>query len=73
MDAEDTDNSAFLGTTEQGRKFRSFKRAAESDLLVYITSTLVAMDGAGSRPRRGLGVTAHCVITTTCTRSALAS
>ncbi|MEY2457467.1 MAG: lactate racemase, partial [Acidimicrobiaceae bacterium] len=45
MDAEDTDNMAFIGTTEQGEEVEIVKRAAESDLLVYVNINLVAMDG----------------------------
>ena len=53
-DAEDPDNLAFLGTTDQGEEVEINKRAAESDLLVYVNINLVAMDGGwkidGHRP-----------------------
>lgn len=44
-DAEDRDNLAHLGFTEQGEDIEINKRAAESDLLVYVNVNLVAMDG----------------------------
>src|SRR4051812_30612076 len=43
MDAEDTDNMAFLGTTDQGEEVEIVKRAAGPDLLGYVNITLVAM------------------------------
>jgi hypothetical protein len=45
FDAEDRDELAHLGTTEQGEDVELSKRAAESDLLVYVNVNLVAMDG----------------------------
>ncbi|MBW3643468.1 MAG: nickel-dependent lactate racemase, partial [Actinobacteria bacterium] len=45
FDAEDPDNLSFLGRTEQGEEVEISKRAAESDLLVYVNINLVAMDG----------------------------
>jgi hypothetical protein len=44
-DAEDPDNLAFIGTTDRGEEVEINKRAAESDLLVYVNVNLVAMDG----------------------------
>lgn len=44
-DAEDPDNLAFVGTTEQGEEVELNKRALESDLIVYVNVNLVAMDG----------------------------
>ena len=44
-DAEDRDNLAHLGLTDQGEDVEINKRAAESDLLVYVNVNLVAMDG----------------------------
>ena len=43
-DAEDPDNLAFLGTTDKGEEVEINKRAAESDLLVYVNINLV-VDG----------------------------
>ncbi|MEX0429775.1 lactate racemase domain-containing protein [Nocardioides sp. DS6] len=45
FDAEDRTNLAHLGTTEKGEDVEISKRAAESDLLVYVNVNLVAMDG----------------------------
>ncbi len=45
FDAEDRDNLAHLGTTDKGEDIEISKRAAESDLLVYVNVNLVAMDG----------------------------
>ncbi|QZY29229.1 lactate racemase domain-containing protein [Nocardioides coralli] len=44
-DAEDRSNLAHLGLTDQGEDVEINKRAAESDLLVYVNVNLVAMDG----------------------------
>src|SRR3989440_5092578 len=54
MDAEDTDNMAFLGTTDQGEEVEISRRAAESDLLVYVNINLVAMDGGHKSTATGL-------------------
>jgi hypothetical protein len=53
-DAEDPDNLAFLGTTELGEEIEINKRAAESDLLVYVNINLVAMDGGWKSTAVGL-------------------
>src|SRR3954447_6864453 len=53
-DAEDPDNLAFLGETEQGEEVEINKRAAESDLLVYVNINLVAMDGGWKSTATGL-------------------
>ena len=45
FDAEDRDELAHLGTTDKGEDIEISKRAAESDLLVYVNVNLVAMDG----------------------------
>ena len=45
FDAEDRDALAHLGTTDMGEDIEISKRAAESDLLVYVNVNLVAMDG----------------------------
>jgi hypothetical protein len=44
-DAEDPDNLEFIGTTDQGEEVEINKRAATSDLLVYVNINLVPMDG----------------------------
>jgi lactate racemase len=44
-DAEDKQNLTFIGETEQGEEVEINKRAAESDLIVYVNINLVAMDG----------------------------
>jgi hypothetical protein len=44
-DAEDHDNLAFLGRTEKDEHVVINKRAAESDLLIYVNMTLVPMEG----------------------------
>src|SRR5262245_36667713 len=51
-DAEDPDNLAFLGTTPHGEEVEINKRAAESDLLVYVN--LVSMDGGHKSTATGL-------------------
>ena len=44
-DAEDAANMAFIGMTDRGEHVEINRRAAESDLLVYVNVNLVAMDG----------------------------
>ena len=53
-DAEDPDNLAFLGTTPEGEEVEINKRAATSDLLVYVNINLVAMDGGWKSTATGL-------------------
>jgi len=53
-DAEDPDNLAFLGTTPHGEEVEINKRAAESDLIVYVNINLVAMDGGWKSTATGL-------------------
>jgi hypothetical protein len=53
-DAEDPDNLAFLGTTPGGEEIEINRRAAESDLLVYVNINLVAMDGGWKSTATGL-------------------
>jgi hypothetical protein len=53
-DAEDPANMADLGTTPQGEVVEINKRAAESDLLVYVNINLVAMDGGWKSTATGL-------------------
>jgi len=44
-DAEDPDQLVHIGLTERGEDVEINRRAAESDLLVYVNVNLVAMDG----------------------------
>jgi lactate racemase len=53
-DAEDPENLAFLGTTPQGEEVEINKRAAESDLIVYVNINLVSMDGGWKSTATGL-------------------
>ncbi|MEN3274210.1 MAG: lactate racemase, partial [Actinomycetota bacterium] len=53
-DAEDPDNLAFLGETDKGEEVEINKRAAESDLLIYVNINLVAMDGGWKSTATGL-------------------
>jgi hypothetical protein len=53
-DAEDPDNLAFLGTTRHGEEVEINKRAAESDLIVYVNINLVSMDGGWKSTATGL-------------------
>lgn len=55
FDAEDRDNLIHLGRTEQGEDVEISRRAAESDLLVYVNVNLVAMDGGHKSAAVGLG------------------
>ena len=53
-DAEDPDALIHLGLTEQGEDVELNKRAATSDLLVYVNINLVAMDGGHKSVATGL-------------------
>jgi hypothetical protein len=53
-DAEDPDGLTYLGSTPQGEEVEINKRAAESDLLVYVNINLVAMDGGWKSTATGL-------------------
>ena len=53
-DAEDPDSLVYLGQTGQGEDVEINKRAAESDLLVYVNINLVAMDGGWKSTAIGL-------------------
>src|SRR5678816_4117741 len=44
-DAEDLDNMVHIGTTLHGEVLELNRRAAESDLLIYVNLNLVPMDG----------------------------
>src|SRR6266542_420166 len=54
-DAEDRSNLAHLGQTDRGEDVEINRRAAESDLLVYVNINLVAMDGGHKSVPVGLG------------------
>jgi hypothetical protein len=53
-DAEDPDGLVHLGMTEKGEDVEINRRAAESDLLVYVNINLVAMDGGHKSVATGL-------------------
>jgi len=53
-DAEDPDNLAFIGTTDRGEEVEINKRAAESDLIVYVNINIVSMDGGWKSTATGL-------------------
>jgi hypothetical protein len=53
-DAEDPDNLIHLGKTDEGEDVEINKRAATSDLLVYVNISLVAMDGGHKSVATGL-------------------
>jgi len=53
-DAEDPGNLLHLGTTEMGEDVEINKRAATSDLVVYVNINLVAMDGGHKSVATGL-------------------
>jgi hypothetical protein len=54
-DAEDRSNLTFVGETDRGEEVEINRRAAESDLLVYVNINLVAMDGGHKSVPVGLG------------------
>jgi hypothetical protein len=53
-DAEDPEALAELGTTDHGEVVEINRRAAESDLLVYVNINLVSMDGGWKSTATGL-------------------
>jgi lactate racemase len=54
FDAEDRDELIFVGKTEENEDVEISKRAAESDLIVYVNINLVAMDGGHKSVAIGL-------------------
>ncbi len=54
LDAEDDGAMVVLGTTDHGEEVQICRRAAESDLLVYVNVNLVAMDGGWKSTATGL-------------------
>ncbi len=53
-DAEDPDGMVVLGETDHGEEVQISRRAAESDLVVYVNINLVAMDGGWKSTATGL-------------------
>lgn len=53
-DAEDPDNLTLVGTTDRGEEVEINRRAAESDLIVYVNINLVSMDGGWKSTATGL-------------------
>jgi hypothetical protein len=53
-DAEDEENHLTIGKTERGEEVHINRRAAESDLLVYVNINLVAMDGGHKSVHTGI-------------------
>ncbi|HLT30745.1 MAG TPA: lactate racemase domain-containing protein [Myxococcaceae bacterium] len=62
-DAEDPDGMVVLGTTDHGEEVQLNRRAAESDLLIYVNLNFVPMNGGPKSVATGLtgykGVQAH--------------
>ncbi|MGI9622316.1 MAG: lactate racemase domain-containing protein [Acidimicrobiales bacterium] len=54
LDAEDPENMVVLGETPHGEEVQINKRAAESDLIVYVNINLVSMDGGWKSTATGL-------------------
>jgi len=54
-DAEDPKGLTYIGQTDRGEDVEINRRAAESDLLVYVNINLVAMDGGHKSVPVGLG------------------
>jgi hypothetical protein len=55
FDAEDPNGLTHIGQTDRGEDVEISRRAAESDLLVYVNINLVAMDGGHKSVPVGLG------------------
>jgi hypothetical protein len=54
-DAEDVDGNVSIGSTASGEEVTLNRRAAESDLVIYVNLTLVPMDGGHKSMATGLG------------------
>src|SRR5437016_13877163 len=54
-DGEDPDNNVYVGKTPSGEEVTLNRRAAESDLVIYVNLTLVPMDGGHKSMATGLG------------------
>ena len=53
-DGEDPENNVYVGKTSQGEEVTLNRRAAESDLVIYVNLTLVPMDGGHKSMSTGL-------------------
>ena len=53
-DAEDPNGMVVIGTTPHGEEVQINKRAAESDLIIYVNINLVSMDGGWKSTATGL-------------------
>ncbi|HEX4216214.1 MAG TPA: lactate racemase domain-containing protein [Candidatus Dormibacteraeota bacterium] len=53
-DAEDPEGNVHIGVTEKGEEVTLNRRAAESDLVIYVNLTLVPMDGGHKSMATGL-------------------
>lgn len=53
-DAEDRNNLEFIGETDTGEEVEISKRAANSDLIIYVNINLVSMDGGHKSVATGL-------------------
>jgi hypothetical protein len=53
-DAEDEDGNTVIGHTDRGEEVRISRRAAESDLVVYVNINLVAMNGGHKSVHTGI-------------------
>ncbi len=53
-DAEDEEGNVVIGETEHGEQVRISRRAAESDLIVYVNINLVAMNGGHKSVHTGI-------------------
>src|SRR5713226_5333688 len=62
-DGEDPEANVYIGKTAEGEEVTLHRRAAESDLVVYVNLTLVPMDGGHKSMSTGLasyrGIRAH--------------
>jgi nickel-dependent lactate racemase len=53
-DGEDPENNVYIGKTAEGEEVTLNRRAAESDLVIYVNLTLVPMDGGHKSMSTGL-------------------
>jgi lactate racemase len=64
-DGEDPEANVYIGKTSAGEDVTLHKRAAESDLVIYVNLTLVPMDGGHKSMSTGLatyrGIRVHCL------------
>ena len=69
-DAEDPDGNVVVGVLDDGEAVTLNRRAAESDLVIYVNLTLVPMDGGHKSMATGLAATRGSGSTTTWRRCA---